>query len=106
MHPASQKKSEIKQKRKPKLWEALVPIIGMAVLLGGGYGVLQYPVEILLIGASIIAGGMALRLGYTWKDIEGGIIESIAKAMPAQMIIIVVGVMIASWIAWSVLWMA
>ena len=90
---------KIRQKRKPELWEALVPIIGMAVLLGGGYGVLQYPVEILLIGASIIAGGMAVRLGYTWKEIEGGIIDSIAKALPAQMIIIVVGVMIASWIA-------
>jgi NhaC family Na+:H+ antiporter len=88
-----------KPKRKPELWEAFVPIIGMAILLGVGYGVLQYPVEILLICASIIAGGMALRLGYTWKDIESGIIDSIAKAMPAQMIIIVVGVMIASWIA-------
>lgn len=88
-----------KPKRVPELWEAFVPIIGMAILLGGGYGVLQFPVEILLICASIIAGGMALRLGYNWKDIESGIIDSIAKAMPAQMIIIVVGVMIASWIA-------
>jgi len=76
-----------------------VPIGAMALLLGGGYGVMQLPVEILLICASIVAGGMALRLGYTWKDIESGIIDSIAKAMPAQMIIIVVGVMIASWIA-------
>ena len=40
-----------------------------------------------------------MRLGYRWKDIENGIIDSIAKAMPAQMIIVVVGIMIASWIA-------
>lgn len=86
-------------KRKPALWEAFVPIVAMAILLGGGYGILQLPVEILLICSSVIAGLMALRLGYTWKDIEAGIIDSIAKAMPAQMIIIVVGVMIASWIA-------
>ncbi len=88
-----------KPKRKPTLVEAAIPIVAMAILLGGGYGLLQLPVEILLIGASFVAGLMALRLGYTWKDIESGIIESIAKAMPAQMIVIVVGVMIASWLA-------
>ncbi len=86
-------------RRKPTTWEAAVPIVGMALLLGVGYGVFQLPVEILMICASCIAGLMALRLGYGWKDIESGIIDSIAKAFPAQMIIIVVGVMIASWIA-------
>jgi Na+:H+ antiporter, NhaC family len=86
-------------RRAPTTWEAAVPIAGMALLLGVGYGVYQLPVEILLLAASVVAGLLALRLGYTWKDIESGIIDSIAKAMPAQMIIIVVGVMIASWIA-------
>jgi NhaC family Na+:H+ antiporter len=86
-------------KRKPTLTEAFIPIVGMAILLGVGYGWLQLPVEILLIASSCVAGFVALRLGYTWKDIENGMIDSIAKAMPAQMIIIVVGVMIASWIA-------
>jgi NhaC family Na+:H+ antiporter len=93
------KNKKVAEKRKPKIWEAMIPVISMVILLGGGYGVLQLPVEILLILASFIAGIVTLRLGYKWKDIENGIIESIAKAMPAQMIIIVVGVMIASWIA-------
>ncbi len=86
-------------RRQPTAWEAATPIAGMAVLLGVGYGVYHFPVEILLIAASVVAGFVALRLGYTWKDIEAGIIDAIAKAMPAQMIIIVVGVLIASWIA-------
>jgi NhaC family Na+:H+ antiporter len=86
-------------KRKPTIKEAMIPVVSMVILLGGGYGILQLPVEILLIMASFVAGIVALSLGYTWKDIESGIIDSIAKAMPAQMIIIVVGVMIASWIA-------
>lgn len=86
-------------KRKPNMWEASIPIIVMAVLLGGGYGYMQLPVEMLLIMASFVASLIALRLGYSWKDIEGAIIQAIAKGMPAQMIIIIVGVMIASWIA-------
>jgi Na+:H+ antiporter, NhaC family len=88
-----------KVKRKPTLTEAFIPIAGMAILLGVGYGGFQLSVEMLLIAASCVAGFTALRLGYTWKDIESGAIDSIAKAMPAQMIIIVVGIMIASWIA-------
>jgi NhaC family Na+:H+ antiporter len=95
----SSKQSEVKTKQKPTIWEAMIPVASMVILLGGGYGILQLPVEILLIMASFIAGIVTLRLGYNWKDIENGIIDSIAKAMPAQMIIIVVGVMIASWIA-------
>jgi Na+:H+ antiporter, NhaC family len=88
-----------KPKRKPTLTEAFIPIVGMAILLGVGYGGFQLSVEMLLIAASCVAGFVALRLGYTWKDIESGAIDSIAKAMPAQMIIIIVGIMIASWIA-------
>jgi NhaC family Na+:H+ antiporter len=99
MEKQAYRKPAARPKRAPTLLEAFIPIVAMAVLLGVGYGVMQLPVEILLICASIIAGGVALWLGHTWKDIESGIIDSIAKAMPAQMIIIVVGVMIASWIA-------
>jgi NhaC family Na+:H+ antiporter len=93
------KKKNTPVKRAPNMLEALIPIISMIVLLGGGYGILQLPIELLLILASFITGIVAIRLGYNWKDIETGIINAIAKAMPAQMIIIVVGIMIASWIA-------
>lgn len=99
MDVGNAKNSPVSPRRRPTTFEATLPIAGMALLLGVGYGVYHYPVEILLIAASVVAGLVALRLGYTWKDIEAGIIDSIAKAMPAQMIIIVVGVMIASWIA-------
>lgn len=99
MDSGTEKKGPVPPRRAPSTWEAMIPIAGMALLLGVGYGVHQLPVEILLISASFLAGLVALRLGYNWKDIESGIIDSIAKAFPAQMIIIVVGIMIASWIA-------
>ena len=86
-------------KRQPTLVEASIPILALVILLCGGYGVMQLPVEMLLIAASFIASLVALRLGYTWKDLEGAITQAIAKGMPAQMIIIIVGTMIASWIA-------
>jgi NhaC family Na+:H+ antiporter len=39
------------------------------------------------------------RLGYTWKDMEAGIIEALGKGMPAILILITVGALIASWLA-------
>ncbi|HSQ74756.1 MAG TPA: Na+/H+ antiporter NhaC [Bacteroidota bacterium] len=85
--------------RSPTLLEASTPLLSMAVLLGVGYGVYHFRIEMLLLATSGIAGLIALRLRYTWKEMEDGIMDSIRKGMPAMSIVIIVGVMIASWIA-------
>ena len=71
----------------------------MGVFLGVGYGVLRLPAEVLLIAAAAVAGVIAHRLGYTYKEIENGILVSMMKGMPAMLIVIVVGALIGSWIA-------
>jgi NhaC family Na+:H+ antiporter len=76
----------------------LFPFLAMAVLLGIGYGIFQLRIEMLLIGAAAIAGFIGLRLGFSWKELEDGIMNSIHKGMPAMAIVIIVGVLIASWI--------
>jgi len=85
--------------RKPTLTEALTPLVLMAILLAVGYGWLGYRIEVVLLGAAAIAGFVALRLGYSWREMEQGIITSLSKAMPAIMILITVGALIATWIA-------
>ena len=64
-----------------------------------GYGWLGYPVEVLLLTAAGVAGATAFRLGYTWRDMETGIIAALAKALPAMLILISVGALIGTWIA-------
>jgi len=86
-------------KRRPTLMESLTPLIAIALFLSIGYGVLKLNIEVLLIAAATVAGFIALRLGYTYKDIENGIIESMMKGMPAMLVVIVVGALIGSWIA-------
>ena len=85
--------------RKPTTFESLLPFIAMAILLGVGYGIYRLRIEILLIVAAAIAGLVAYRLGYSWGDLQAGIIEGIAKALPAVLILVCVGALIASWIA-------
>lgn len=86
-------------KKVPSFGQSVVPLIAVAVFLGVGYGVFHLNAEILLIAAASVAAFIALRLGYTYKEIENQIIKSMMKGMPAMLIVIVVGALIGSWIA-------
>ena len=86
-------------KLKPTFVQSLIPLFAIALFLGVGYGVFHLNAEVLLIAAAGVAGTIALRLGYNYKEIEAGIIESMMKGMPAMLIVIVVGALIGSWIA-------
>ncbi len=88
-----------KVKKKPTFLQSLTPLIAIAILLGGGYGYLKLDIEVLLIAAATVAGLIALRLGYNYKEIQDGILEAMMKGMPAMLIVIVVGALIGSWIA-------
>ncbi len=86
-------------RRAPTSFEAFLPFLVMAVLLGLGYGVYRLRIEILLVAASTVAALVAVRLGYSWAELQAGIIEGIAKALPAVLILVSVGALISSWIA-------
>ncbi len=84
--------------REPTLLEALAPIITIILFLGIGFGVLGIRVEVLLVSTAVVTGLIALRLGMSWDEMQSGIVDSISKAMPAIMIVITVGALIASWL--------
>lgn len=85
-------------KREPTLLEALTPIVCVVLFLGLGYGLLGVRTEILLILTAVVTGAVGWRLGYSWKEMQEGIVDSISKAMPAMLIVITVGALIASWL--------
>jgi NhaC family Na+:H+ antiporter len=88
-----------KEHPRPSLLLASLPLALMALLLGVGYGVFHLQVQVLLIGAAIGAGLAGWRLGYSWDEMQQGIVESIRKAMPAMLILLCVGMLIAAWMA-------
>jgi Na+:H+ antiporter, NhaC family len=86
-------------KREPGLFVALLPLLVMALLLGIGYARLGIKAQVLLIVAAAFTGLLGLALGHSWKEMQEGIVEAIRKAMPAILIMLTVGLLIASWIA-------
>lgn len=85
--------------RTPSLAVALVPLVAMALLLGVGYGVYRMKAQVLLVAAAAVAGCVGWSLGYRWGELLDGIVEAIRKALPAILIMLCVGLVIASWIA-------
>ena len=90
-------------KRSPTLTQALVPVVILIGLLAAsvylfGDGSSGGPNQIALMlgaGVGILVG---LRNGYTWKEIERGMVHGISLAMGAILILLVVGSVIGTWI--------
>jgi len=90
-------KEIIRESRIPKFWEAIaaltlifsVIIIGLKLNTG-----LTAP----LVAGLFIAGLFGLYLGHKWTDLQTGMIEGIASAVPCIMILMLVGLLIGIWI--------
>ncbi len=85
--------------RMPTLIEALIPIVFMMFALVVGIFFWGVSPHIPLLLSVCVAILVAMRLGYKWKAIETGMLDAVRLALQAIVILIVIGTIIASWIA-------
>lgn len=90
---------KVQEKKEVTLFLALLPIAVMMLLLGFGYISLGLPAEPMIIASAVVAGGVAVYLGYRYDEILASVSEKLAKVMPALLILITVGFMIGAWMA-------
>lgn len=88
----------LNNKKSPSTALSFLPIICLMLLLAVGYGYFKFKVEPLLVLSTFIAGLTALKLGYTYNQIQNAMVDKIAKTMPATLILLSVGFVISSWI--------
>lgn len=86
-----------KVKKKPSFAQALTPIAFMMVALVAGVGVMKMKAEPILLLVAFVAGFIAMKLGYSWDEMQKGIIEKISMSMPAILILWSVGALIGAW---------
>jgi NhaC family Na+:H+ antiporter len=91
-----------KTRREATLFEALIPVLFTIALLM--YTVLpvfgiEGEVHIPLILGALVAAVVAMwRLGYTWGEIEEGIVSTISSTLQAILILAIIGMIIGTWI--------
>jgi NhaC family Na+:H+ antiporter len=85
------------------MWACVLPVLVLMTLLfsavslfgpDSSYG----PNQIALLASALVAAGLAMSFGYSWKHLEAGIVQGISHSLGAILILLVVGALIGSWI--------
>jgi NhaC family Na+:H+ antiporter len=88
--------------RRPlSLAEALLPLATLILLLGAAAALLELTGELLVViilCAAAVASIIAVRHGATWSDIERSAGAKIADVLPALLILLSIGLLIATWV--------
>ena len=93
----------MKQIKSPTIFQALLPIIFLVVLLiinvsVFGDDALSGSMQIVLILSSAVASIIAFNLGFSWLEIQKGIVKSINSSIPSILILFLVGSLAGSWL--------
>lgn len=88
-----------KEKSSVPLVVALIPVIAVGLFLGMGTFVYEAEPHFPILLGAVVAGLVALQQGFSWKTIESGLMDSIARAMPALLILLIIGMIIGTWVA-------
>lgn len=90
---------KMRAKKVPTMRVALIPIISMTVILFVGVFVFKADPHIPILLSAIIASIVALYLGFSWHELEQSIVKGITLSLQALIILIILGTLIATWLA-------
>lgn len=87
-----------REKRDPYFWEALISIVGLIFFIS--LAILRYetdPHVAILLGV-LVAALVGLRAGFSYKEIETGMLNGITNSLQAIVILAIIGILIGVWI--------
>ncbi|MBL1278656.1 MAG: Na+/H+ antiporter NhaC [Fluviicola sp.] len=89
------------KQKSPSFLLAFVPILVLIVLLILNFLIFEDatggPNQIALILAAMTAVIVAIPLGYKWEQLQKGIVDSITSALPAILILLLIGALAGTW---------
>jgi len=90
-------------KRPIPLYKAFIPLLFLIGLLSVnvyifGVDAIAGPNQLALIFSALVAALVAFSIGFTWEELEKGILNSLLTAMPAILILLLIGALAGTWI--------
>ena len=90
-------------RKEPSLIQALIPVLMLIVMMWAsvrlfGDGSSSGPNQMALLLAAAAAVLLGLRNGYTWEELQDGMIKGVSLSMGAIFILFTVGSLIGTWI--------
>ncbi|WP_114748192.1 Na+/H+ antiporter NhaC [Pleomorphovibrio marinus] len=83
----------------PPPWLALIPLVITGASLGFSVFVFEVEPHFSLFLGAVVAGFCGYWWGYSWKDIEEGFTYPISRTVPSVIILLIIGMLMAVWIA-------
>ncbi|CZF84426.1 Na+/H+ antiporter NhaC [Grimontia marina] len=84
--------------RAPMFWEAIVSLLSLVVGISVSIVIYGLDPQVPMLLGVVVASIVALRCGFSWKDIQSGMVNGIYNALPAMIILMIVGALIGVWI--------
>ena len=88
--------------KSPSLMDALIPVVVLISMLAGTvyvFGLDSFgPNQVAMILAAAVAAIIGIKNGWTWQEIESGMIDTIKMSLQAILILLTVGSLIGAWI--------
>jgi len=87
-----------REKRDPYFWEALISILGLIIFIS--LAIVRYETDAhvpILLGV-LVAAIIGMRAGFSWKEIETGMLNGITNSLQAIVILAIIGILIGVWI--------
>lgn len=85
--------------RTPSTGYALLVLAGVLLIVLGANKLIKAPIQPMFLVSWLWVYPACMYLGYTFKEIDEGVMESIKKGMGAVLTILAVGALIATWIS-------
>ena len=89
---------DLKKKRKPYLYEAILSFGFLILIMAVSIAKFEADPHVPMLIGTAFAALIAIRLGYTWAEIEKSMFDGIYQALQAVIILAVIGVLIGVWL--------
>jgi Na+:H+ antiporter, NhaC family len=88
--------------REPSLADAIIPLVALAVLIGGslalfGLDALDGPIQVALLMCAMVAALIALKNGHSWEAVQRAGQGALTSITSAIFILLAVGALIGVW---------
>jgi NhaC family Na+:H+ antiporter len=92
----------MKTQQNPTLTASFIPIVLLIILLAFNVILFEDTLagsnQIALMIAAATAAGIGVRLGFTWSEIRQKLLQTIDSAMPAIIILLLIGALSGTWL--------
>ncbi len=85
-------------KRDPYVWESLISILALVIFISLAIVKYESDAQIPILLGVLVAALIGIKAGFSWAEIESGMLNGITNALQAIVILGVIGILIGVWI--------